>query len=139
MTTAIASARELHEHSSTFRCGIAEWVQERRCPLSLVDLLLEYGLEKQADCARWAATEPDRPVFGAGKREVCGPFPTSGGNSEWFWWHLNGQYGPDFRFSMDVPEEMAGATAMDCKEPTSTDAILWLLDHWKPTSAETLT
>jgi hypothetical protein len=59
----VASARELYEREPTFRAGVLAWVADRRCDLRLVDLLLEYGLTTQAECARWAATEPDRMFF----------------------------------------------------------------------------
>src|SRR5215510_7386825 len=74
---AINCARDLYVHNDTFRAGIAAWVAERRCDLRLVDVLLEYELTEQAECARWAATEPDRPFLEDHRdRTKCGPFPS---------------------------------------------------------------
>jgi hypothetical protein len=124
----VASARELYDREPTFRAGITAWVEERRCDLRLVDLLLEYGLTTQAECARWAATEPARR-FPDDRRRKCGPFPCDyKGISYWF-----SRSGP-LRDSHDVPRvRLPRSVHYGTDQFTSAaDAILFLLDIWKP-------
>ena len=125
-------ARELYDREPTFRAGITAWVEERRCDLRLVDLLLEYGLTTQAECARWAATEPDRPFAeDRGNETVCGPFPSMyGGN---FYWYGTARTND----SHDVPQKYFGRKVnySTHKFQSAADAILFLLDNWKPDGA----
>ena len=136
MSEVAVSARELHDRDDTFRTGIAAWVEERRCDLRLVDVLLEHGLTAQAECARWAASEPDRS-FASDRnlKKVCGPFPcVYDGN--YYWYDCRGELVP--RDSHDIPREFFGRRVdySTDKFKTATDAILFLLDNWHPGPAE---
>jgi hypothetical protein len=55
MITTITTAAELYASCPTMQGMVASWVENRRCPLPLVDLLLENGLESQAEAARWGS------------------------------------------------------------------------------------
>jgi hypothetical protein len=126
----VTSARELYERDATFRAGIAAWVAERRCDLKLVDLLLEYGLTTQAECARWAATQPDRP-FANRSGVHCGPFPCKY-KRDFYWYDRGGNRAS--RDSHDIPRKHFGRPVhyLTDKFKSATDAILFLLDNWKP-------
>lgn len=127
MTATVSTARELYERDSTFRAAIASWVEYRRCDLRLADYLMEYGLESQADCARWAATEPERPQYGEIKIR-CGPYPKAELRVvSWYWY-------PDryLDHANCVPKMRLLSVEGHNSHATPTDAILWLLDNWKP-------
>lgn len=124
-TTDTLTARKLYDTDATMRAFIASWDAERRCPMPLVDFLLEQGLESAAEAARWAATEKKRPVrlpLGSQERDGdCGPFPTQRPQSRtWFWDNVPG-------FAASLPFQ--GMSNQN--EPTPTDAIVWLLDAWR--------
>lgn len=127
MTTTELTCAHLYEVDSTFRGLVDLWDSERRCPTPLVDRCLELGLEKAADCCRWASTYRDRRVFCAltedGERGgECGPYPMMQGelSRKWVW-----TYG-DYNAS-DVPD---GMDLNDDATDNPTQAILWLLDNW---------
>src|SRR5579872_7103096 len=93
MNATATTCAELYACNPTFASGIAAWVANRRCPLELADFLMEFGFDAAADCARWAAIEPDRPVCtplseNHGERGgECGPFPSCelDDDEEWGW------------------------------------------------------
>jgi hypothetical protein len=136
--TTATTARELYECDPDFRALVGVWVEHRRCPLPLVDLLLGYGFESQAEAARWAATEPDKEAFSAGGVVViahkCGPFP----------WHIGERWifrtdPSHFEYSQTrahrVPHFRLRGVVNDIGEVTlggsnAADAILLLLDAW---------
>jgi hypothetical protein len=132
MTRTVTDAKTLYEVLADFRILIGVWVEERRCPLPLVDLCLEYGLESQAAACRWAATEPDRKtpnMLGPDERGGwCGPYPTQNNDegsvwgTQWFW---RGFYEECCWVHGDIPKSFVHHLS------TPTDAILWLLDNWK--------
>lgn len=119
-TTSLTCAA-LYEYDLTFRAGIATWVAERRCPIALGDFLREQGLDAAADCADWAATEPDRgirkPFDG-----MSGPYPDPDADGNWYFIAMN-----DMSFSYDIPGNQT-ADMPHCDEVH--EAILHLLDHW---------
>jgi hypothetical protein len=130
MADAVQSARELYESDATFRAGIAAWAAERRCDLKLVDLLLEYGLTIQAECARWAATQPDRPFPQNGDRRItCGPFPCI--HAGVYYWFDCGS-SDTVHDAHDIPREHLGRTVnyQTHKFKSAAAAILFLLDIW---------
>lgn len=125
---AVKSACELYERDETFRTGIAAWVAERRCDLRLVDVLLEHGLTTQAECARWAATEPDRPYRGGGPKS--GPFPSLFDGD--YYWYDCGPY-KKMKETHDVPRECLGRVVNYTTDrfKSAADALLFLLDNWQ--------
>lgn len=137
MPVTVSSAVELYAVSGEFRALIAYWDQHRRCPLPLVDFLLEHGLESQADVCRWAAAEEERPVSAptTGERGgKCGPYPTKSSmpsevGGYWYW------NGPNKRrdYAHHVPVTVPTETASNhfVRHPTPVEAILWLLDNWQ--------
>lgn len=133
MTTATAlTCRELYDCNPTFAAGINKWVADRRCPIGLGDLLEELGLPAAADCARWAATEPDRPMMGLirppGPR--CGPMPIAAGDKDVLYWLWN-LCGLD-QFTHDAPRQMDRSPNRQRGNGSECRAILWLLDNWNP-------
>ncbi len=135
MTLTITDAKSLYEVSSDLRALIQVWVDERRCPLPLVDLLLEVGLESAAEAARWAATKEDRTVYWPleenGERGgCCGPYPsliwdhtTSPVVSKWQW-GMEGDHADDLPdSSVPVLGDLEAFVYVE-------DALLWLLDNW---------
>lgn len=136
------TATELYRIHPTFRLLIDEWVTEKRCPLPVVDLLLEEGLYPQAECCRWAATEPDRRRFLT--NEYTGPYPTIS-NYEGCYWCRVDMY-EEFvaakgLLADHINRDWLTAEYQDGDNPfhnTITDAILWLIDHCCPTATEVL-
>lgn len=140
MTSTITTAAELYQCDSQMRALIAVWDSERRCPMGLVDLLLENGMSTAAEAARWCATEPDKPVTAPLKHygelsTNCGPYPTMSGKGLWIW--HNGKL---CIFASVVPESAVGEEIFDPKDqsyfrkhPSVKAAILWLLGNWRIT------
>ena len=130
------TARELYDCDTTFRLLVDEWVRERRCPLPLVDRCLDFDLESQSDCARWAATaeplkgwgvSPDTLEQRKDTLELVPPYPrlTTDATRQWYWMSV----GPSQKreYFHHVPAEFRDVC------PTfkiALDAILWLLDNW---------
>lgn len=119
---------ELYHCNPTFAAAINAWVAERRCPLALGDFLEELDMHAPAACARWAATEVDRPVYhGSITGEVCGPFPDRG-DGGWYWVRGGPQYLHESSgciLNKQIPKNIEQPTAK-----TPAHAILWLLDNW---------
>ena len=127
---------ELYHCHPTFAAGIATWVANRRCPLELGDLLEDLGFPTAADCARWAASEPDRPAWGTAGRLTCGPYPTLSTSGSFYWMYTDTLIGDeggmcDFIFS-DRAGEVGRRPLYHDSVP---EALLWLLDNWKPRDA----
>jgi len=116
----------LYQTNSHIRDLIDFWVQERRCPMGLVDELLIEGMDSAADCALWAATVKDRPVRmpdTTRERDTpCGLYPTTYHDG----WAFTS---PEYMMHADqVPKgRMPGFYR---KEPTIRAVIIWLLDNW---------
>lgn len=51
-----------YDSAPEFQQLIGAWIAARRCPIGLVDYLIENGFERQANAANWAASAPDRPT-----------------------------------------------------------------------------
>lgn len=47
------TARELYERSPEMRSFVAEWVNEKMCPLPFADFLEEQGLTKPSEAVKW--------------------------------------------------------------------------------------
>lgn len=124
----------LYECDPNVRVFVDEWVRERRCPLPLVDVLLEYGLTAAAECARWAATEPDLPVYEPlaemhGERGgECGPYPACECSEKPDWVWCASIYDHRRARAFDVPEDIR---TVETVTPTPAAAIVWLLDNWQ--------
>lgn len=127
------TAAELYGCDTDFRAMLDTWVENRECPYPLVELLLERGLDNQADCARW--------VVSVGRRLVA---PTDGITKSGIYPSLYEGYCyfcDDSKFtckwdprSHDLPFACVGeVTAQTHKFPSPGAALLWLLDAWKPT------
>lgn len=128
-TVAAKSCIELYTMSPDFRAFIACWIEDRRCPYGLGDWLEEMGLDRQAEAARWAATEVDRPVFSAEENvEKSGPFPLfpiyesdePKGCAYWFVGNMS--------HANCIPEHTKVA---DCQWLAVDKCLLFLLDGWK--------
>lgn len=128
--TTTATATDLYAQYAEFRSMIDLWVAHRRCPLPLVDWLLELGMESMAEAARWAATEPERPVSWFGHRmrqpDNSAPFPLPSA-SIWYWYRQK----RTLKFAHDVPEKNVSRVLRAPVFITPTDTILWLLTNWR--------
>ncbi len=123
--TAIGS---LYARSDTFCAMIRVWDTQKQCPYGLVDLLLEEGLDGPAAAARWAATQPQRPVMAEDGQGKSHPYPgVHEGHFRWF-------TTKDLSRARDVPEanipEPYKALGLERTE-TVTEALLWLLEYWR--------
>lgn len=119
-------ARALDDLSAEFRAFLAVWDKGRRCPLPLVDFLLEHGLESQAEAARWCAGGPTNPVFDPSPGErggECGPYPSKMGRGWMFRPLASGE-------RCLRPHRVPGITE-DIEVLTPIDAILAMLDAWR--------
>lgn len=132
------TAREAYDTDAVFRALVNEWVDERRCPLPLVDRCLDFDMPAAAECARWAATEPEREIFGGGGQR-CGPYPTPDSAAgkrykpHWYW-ILVAEDAPVYTAD-DVPGQPHLFGSDFTNLPTALDAILWLLDNFRPAEA----
>lgn len=134
------AAKELYETDPGFRGFLACWDEDRRCPLELVDYLLDRGMGAQAECARWAAETPDRPVLSAyvscGERPgICGPYPmmhnerNSNGFYGWWWGIGMGQYAG--AVEPDLLELGSNYLQNSDRHDSAVAAMLTLMDSWK--------
>ena len=131
--TATITCADLYRSDPTFRSLIDLWGAGRRCPLVTVDLLLEYGLEAAADCCRWAATEPERPVFWTTFTEFGPPYPTTTINDKSVYvWCLRQRTGLNFADDIPVGNVPDAARTDKTRCRSAVEAILWLLDNWQP-------
>lgn len=123
------TARELYDCDPRFRGFFDSWNADRRCPLAMVDYLLDRDMVDQAERARWAATMPDRPVWGgchSGFKGSCGAHPVM---SRYFekttWWWVPGE---DIANGIGEQEsDWHYSTHPDPDNPT--DALILLLDN----------
>ena len=128
------TAAELYKADPGFRALITIWVKKRRCPLVLVDYLLDREMYAQAECARWAATAPDRKVLTPlrfyGERDGrCGPYPGCFGRDDWQW-----EPGSVFgAFGVPAGATRPGFESLSYKTPRK--AVLGLMDAWLLTEA----
>jgi hypothetical protein len=104
------------------------WLTNRRCPLEMVDLMLDWGLEEQSRCALWAATYADRPFYYYGRLwEKCGPYPhKDSGCWRWFSWSKE-------HLSTDS-DELWGVINSEIngkRHATFPEAVAALLDHFR--------
>jgi len=108
---------------------LAVWVDRRRCPMGLVDLLLENDLPEAADCALWCATKEDRPI-GWCSDDYSGPFVCEWNG--WYYFVTEDVNEDDHHTAYTLPlynfNTTIGYTKFKWKTPT--EAILWLLSNW---------
>jgi len=123
METTQLTCAYLYEVDPTFRSAIGKWIADRRCPIQLGDYLEELGLFDAADCARWAASEPDRDTFEGYK---CGPFPAESLEHTYYWFVVKFPY---LRRAHWLPGKLSIYNLMH--KQTIEKAILHLMDNWK--------
>jgi hypothetical protein len=123
------TAGEAYDCDLDFRMLVDAWVEERRCPLALVDRALELGMESQAECARWAATEPERNGGSEFKRKKSPPYPTEA--AKWYWFSMprNGIGDECWNIPRENFRKEVHYNTNQFDSPL--DAILWLLDNWR--------
>lgn len=145
-TTIARTARELYDCDATCRAFVAEWDKHRRCNIVFVEYLTDNELFAAAACAMWAATEPERLIWGTprAKGSKSFPHPTNGGMWGSFWCVLSQQSLLAPLHANEVPEALVKPT--DERPPRTigtgtTDRdkayleILWLLDAWRDPTA----
>lgn len=126
MTSTVTSARELWDSGHPdFVALVRVWEVEKRCPLPLADVLMEHGLDRQSEVAKWAATYPDRKCFFG--NAPTGPYPFSGGvTCKWYTLH-DSVCASDLNDMVPVKGfRDKSVTSPDFK--TVTEALLFLLD-----------
>lgn len=138
LAVAPLTVASLYRQDYRVRVMIDTWVAEHRCPAPLGDLLEEYDLPKAADCARWAATEPDRPVFNRPSWPHQGPYPRYGcAGLMWYWLVMSERL---ITYANEIPR-LGGLPASSASSDSGAgyyhdvftsarEAIIWLLDHW---------
>lgn len=124
------TATELYEQDAHFRGFLQAWDEDRRCPYPLADWLTDHypDMIGPAKCARWCATQPDRPVWmplDCEKKTPCGPYPAYG-----MWWFFVPEEAQ--RDACSVPKKMIVRDVMKDDQDTSVEAILALMDAWNP-------
>lgn len=127
MTETVTDASSLYEVDADFRSMLALWDEHRRCPLPLVDYLLDRGLERQAEACRWAATEPDRPVWSFCDR-ATGPFPTTSTGHVYWCWRSEGD---PVRHANEVEDNRLTEKGYRPDTNEVVYNLLYLLDNWK--------
>lgn len=122
---------QLYEADANFKGLVDLWVSERRCPVPLVDLCLEFGLERAADCCRWASSVPDKRVFSTAeeKRSDCGPYPCIDPGGKAYWYRGTGDHFADHLSGANAPPSPKYFNSIE-------DAILWLMDNWIPSKEQ---
>lgn len=124
---------QLYQSNNDFRSLIAVWVNERRCPMGLVDLLLECDQPNAADCAMWCATIADRPtVTSIGKRQVdmCGAFPAKCSTGKGWYWNGWKDVLMSYAHITTIEPAIEPDTRHYQRYPTPETALLWLLSNW---------
>ncbi len=128
------TARAAYDCDGDVKALVDVWVSERRCPLVLVDRLLELGLPTAAECARWAATEPEQKSYGATLRNDEHPYPCQRQEgTPWYWFDANPYRMQESRRRQWCNEVFAWQVkgTKDITFASALDAILWLLGNWK--------
>jgi len=128
------TATELYERDEYFRKFVAYWVEHRRCPLELVDYLLDRDMSGPAECARWAHEGDEWEVFEVTRLNpdpVSGRFPYGFRATEWA-----------FTVADDAETNWAGRChrvpasrvrgVRSVSAPTPARAIVKLMDAWVP-------
>lgn len=129
ITASTGPSPGLYASDATFRALIDEWVRVRRCPLILVDRCYELDLPNQADCARWAAAQPDKwcGTDEHGKEIQCGTYPCK---------HQKNFYlvtdNINATSAYGVPLARMGREVSYATErfKSALNGVLWLLDNW---------
>lgn len=125
------TAAELYATDPGFRGFVRCWVRRRRCPLPLVDYLLDRGMESQAACARWCAEQPERRALRNGypTDKASPPYPMllGPGTNKWGWFARTILLDADDIPWNHVPDRFDG---LFC--PTAAAAFVALLDAWIP-------
>lgn len=127
---------ELYDASPDFRALVSQWVQDERCPIGLVDWLLENDQPDAAECARWCADRPDQNNFDHNDKIKTGMTPCGFDRNGWCWsrdlsdnrgfraHHIPGRYLPVI---LDI-DNRETRYSPEMNNPES--AIVWLLANW---------
>lgn len=110
----------------TFIGFCAHWERDRRCPLEFSDYLVEWGLEEQSECAKWAAGYRERPEYSF--PADAGPTPDYlGFSSRYRWWHKLTER------LCEHADDLWGAEheKLFRRHDTFPEAIAALLDHFR--------
>ena len=123
-----ATARAMYDADLTFRLLIDEWVKKKRCPLVLVDRCLELNLNTQAECARWAAAQPDRWCGENSSGAInCGTFPARHNR---YYYFVTDDVNPTSAYSLPRARTGGQISYATNKFKSALSANLWLLDSW---------
>lgn len=131
--TQILTVKSLYATSGLFRAAVAKWVADMRCPVELGDFLEENGLLSAADCARWCMARPALPRWDIpGVR--CSTFPSWWASCNWSWTICRDQKVDLYchRLPIEHVDRGDGEFGLEFDHRCPEDAILWLLENWKP-------
>jgi hypothetical protein len=129
ITKVFTTAKQLYDASPVLRGMIEQWVTDCRCPIQMVDYLMEHDLYSQAEAARWAATEPDRPSIRS-PRGSCGPYPEFWASLGWCW---TVEALDKLKYHHRLPTHLVNPFD-DQKDPRplANESVIWLLDNFIP-------
>lgn len=131
MTDIITTAAELlTAGDSNFIGLLSVWELAGQCPLPLVDVLLEYDLESQAEAARWCATQPKRRSYYDGPDDLrfVNPYRFSRTCMEFVLENRK----PDEVWCYDeVPYSQVGYSDKALNATTFADCVCKLFDIWR--------
>lgn len=133
MTATTPTVAALYEESRTLQNMIAVWIQDRRCPFAMIDLLQELNASEDAvAAARWAAETEERSVFMPRVNEgemdgKAGPFPGMFDHL-WCWWGTT-EVNRNFDAACDCPH--LGIVYQSQGNKKIEPVLLWLLDNFK--------
>ncbi len=124
------TATEAYRCDPDFRNLVDEWDRERHCSLPLVDRCLELEMLGAAECARWAATEPEREWVHEGvNKGFSYPYPAKfHGDHGYYWWAMESW--PHQKCHWVPFGRMLNGGGTQRSHATPLLAILWILDNW---------
>lgn len=133
------TAAELYEHDAGFRGFLAVWDENRRCPLELVDYLLDRDMTGPAECARWCATYRDRSPYDPAGDPPHGTYPQPNTPEDWYF-HVS-NYTDHDGWANSIPARLVTVPPLSFrnrKDATPALAIVALMDAWVvPVTVET--
>lgn len=124
------TAVELYECDPGFRGFMQVWCDQRRCPLELVDYLLDRDMVRQAECCRWMH---EGDSFYSYATEVgSGRFPWRLMSGDWIFRPARSDN------KKDMWAHRVVGIVQDVEAPSAIMCILKTIDAWNPRLAAAL-
>jgi hypothetical protein len=107
MLTDVTCARDVLAFDSTLRDLLTLWWTEKDIPVVVIDRLLDFGLERQADAVRWMLSQPLMPYGAINDSRLCRMSPIHFQQSRvWGWGVVALKY---LQWSGDIPSDLFDA------------------------------